>query len=139
MSVVIVIVIVIIFVIVVAIIIVVVVVVVIVIVIVIVVVIIVVIIIVIVVVIIVVIVIVIVIVVVMSCCNSSRECGELLGAATLRLQSRLPPGFGGASYDRSGWCFVEAWGMFAAQTRTHVQPKSPGQSRSFRRETRLLQ
>ena len=71
-----------------------------------------------------VIIIVIVIVVVMSCCNMSRECGELLGAATLRLQSRLPPGFGGASYDRSGWCFVEALGMHASQTRTHVQPKS---------------
>ena len=73
-----------------------------------------------------------VIVVVVFCCNSAHECGELLGAATLRLQSRLPPGFDGPSYDLSGWCFVEAWGMHAAQTRTHVQPKSPGQSRSFR-------
>ena len=37
-------------------------------------------------------------------CHVSGE----LNVATLRLQPHLPIGFDGPSYDKSGWCFVEA-------------------------------
>ena len=70
--------------------------------------------------------------VVTSCCNSSRDCGELLGVATLRLQSCLPPGFGGASYDLSGWCFVEAWCMARRHERMCSRKRQDSHVRSER-------
>ena len=44
--------------------------------------------------------------------------GELKMAAP-RLQSHLPLGFHGASYDKSGWCFVEACGMICGTSDTN--------------------